>query len=370
LLPNCTPFPKFPLTSRRISCSVQATTHQLLHPTTGTTTSRCSSPSASSSPSPYSTCAVALSCCYLKIRQRVALHRREALLHAARSRGQRTEASAALVLSAIPAFAYKQRTEASADIVFLVPGPRGGARGLADGVLLPDCLVHRQPDGGRAPGRPWDGMVGPRPCASREQIPARGAACACPTPNKREAESRSIEREGILPERSSPAVEVAGDEEDGFVFFAPPPLLSLTGFVPDPWSLGSNPGPSLAKKNPKPMDLKSSRLNRTKKKIRIRIFSWAWNITWIGLQSSLNLAWLGRNERGLTGYIAGWTSGKSSSVTSRLLMCAMETQVISRTIGKSQVRLSMRTSSIFLGSVKNCPTSTVLTSSGPSCVIV
>jgi hypothetical protein len=85
------------------------------------------------------------------------------------------------------------------------------------------------------------------------------------TLNKREAESRSNEREGILPERSSPAVEVAGDEEDGFVFFAPPPLLSLAGFVPDPWSLGSNPGPSLAKKNPKPMGLKSSGLNRTKK---------------------------------------------------------------------------------------------------------
>jgi hypothetical protein len=161
LLPNCTLFPKFLPTSRRISCSVQATAHQLLHPTTGTTTSRCSSPSTSSSPSPYSTRAVALSRCYLKVRQRVALHRREALLHVARSRGQRTEASAALVLSAIPAFAYKlQRTEASTDIVFLVPGPRGGARGLADGVLLPDRLlepdrlVHRQPDSGRALGRP------------------------------------------------------------------------------------------------------------------------------------------------------------------------------------------------------------------------
>jgi hypothetical protein len=54
-------------------------------------------------------CAVALSCCYLKARQRVALHRREALLlHAERSHGRRTEASAALVLSAIPAFAYKR----------------------------------------------------------------------------------------------------------------------------------------------------------------------------------------------------------------------------------------------------------------------
>jgi hypothetical protein len=43
-------------------------------------------------------------------------------------------------------------------LVFLVPGPRGGARGLTNGVLLPDrllepdVLIHCQPDGGRAPG--------------------------------------------------------------------------------------------------------------------------------------------------------------------------------------------------------------------------
>jgi hypothetical protein len=41
------------------------------------------------------------------------------------------------------------------------------------------------------------------------------------------------------------------------------------------------------------MSLKSSGLNQTQKKIRIQIFSWAWNITWIGLQSNLNLVWLG-----------------------------------------------------------------------------
>jgi hypothetical protein len=75
-----------------------------------------------------------------------------------------------------------------------------------------------------------------------------------PTPNKREAESRSNEREGILPKRSSRRGR--GPRRAGrmarLLAPPPPPLLGLTRFVPDPWSLGSNPGPSLAKKIPNP----------------------------------------------------------------------------------------------------------------------
>ncbi|KAG0517486.1 hypothetical protein BDA96_09G093200 [Sorghum bicolor] len=53
-------------------------------------------------------CAVTLSFCYLKIRQRGALRRRTAMRAARPRSGGRTEALAAVVLSAIPAFVYKR----------------------------------------------------------------------------------------------------------------------------------------------------------------------------------------------------------------------------------------------------------------------
>lgn len=102
------------------------------------------------------------------------------------------------------------------------------------------------------------------PAESRSQRAVLGVRVQRRTKERQRADV--TKEKGSYRREARQRVEVAGGGEDGSSSSAAtaPGSHGLTGFVPDPCSLGSNPGPSLAKKNPKPMGLKSSGLNRTK----------------------------------------------------------------------------------------------------------